>query len=62
MAERDMTMIKQANRAIEHMTARDRRVQRAKYARRNKMLPSISLVVSTVMAPLGNVIQPSLAM
>ena len=30
-------MIKQANWAIEHMTARDRRVQRAKYARRNKM-------------------------
>jgi hypothetical protein len=32
-----MTMIKQASRAIEHMTARERRVQRAKYARRNKM-------------------------
>gem|GEM_PF-1056246 len=33
----EMTMIKQASRAIEHMTARERRVQRAKYARRNKM-------------------------
>jgi hypothetical protein len=32
-----MTMIKQASRAIEHMTAREMRVQRAKYARRNKM-------------------------
>ena len=32
-----MPMIKQASRAIEHMTARERRVQRAKYARRNKM-------------------------
>ena len=32
-----MTMIKQASRAIEHMTARERRIQRAKYARRNKM-------------------------
>ena len=32
-----MTMIKQASRAIEHMTAKERRVQRAKYARRNKM-------------------------
>src|ERR1700694_1593929 len=30
-------MIKQASRAIEHMTARERRIQRAKYARRNKM-------------------------
>jgi hypothetical protein len=35
--EGNMTMIKQASRAIEHMTARERRVQRAKYARRNKM-------------------------
>ncbi|OLB98585.1 MAG: hypothetical protein AUI15_10325 [Actinobacteria bacterium 13_2_20CM_2_66_6] len=32
-----MPMIKQASRAIEHMTARERRIQRAKYARRNKM-------------------------
>src|SRR2546427_2983117 len=32
-----MTMIKQASRAIEHMTAKERRIQRAKYARRNKM-------------------------
>src|SRR5437879_13919616 len=32
-----MPMIKQASRAIEHMTAREGRVQRAKYARRNKM-------------------------
>ena len=30
-------MIKQASRAIENMTAKERRVQRAKYARRNKM-------------------------
>ena len=30
-------MIKQASRAIEHMTAKERRIQRAKYARRNKM-------------------------
>src|SRR5438309_5784359 len=35
--ERGMPMIKQASRAIEHMTARERRIQRAKYARRNKM-------------------------
>src|SRR5207302_1938742 len=35
--DREMPMIKQASRAIEHMTARERRVQRAKYARRNKM-------------------------
>src|SRR5262249_21308426 len=35
--DRDMPMIKQASRAIEHMTARERRIQRAKYARRNKM-------------------------
>jgi hypothetical protein len=35
--EKEMTLIKQANRAIEHMTARERRIQRAKYARRNKM-------------------------
>jgi hypothetical protein len=34
---RGKEMIKQASRAIEHMTARERRVQRAKYARRNKM-------------------------
>jgi hypothetical protein len=34
---KEMTMIKQASRAIEHMTARERRIQRAKYARRNKM-------------------------
>src|SRR6266536_1328904 len=34
---RYMPMIKQASRAIEHMTARERRIQRAKYARRNKM-------------------------
>jgi hypothetical protein len=34
---KDLTMIKQASRAIENMTARERRVQRAKYARRNKM-------------------------
>jgi hypothetical protein len=32
-----MTMIKQASHAIEHMTAREKRIQRAKYARRNKM-------------------------
>ena len=32
-----MPLIKQASRAIEHMTARERRIQRAKYARRNKM-------------------------
>src|SRR5438270_794102 len=32
-----MPMIKQASRAIEHMTAKERRIQRAKYARRNKM-------------------------
>jgi hypothetical protein len=32
-----LKMIKQASRAIEHMTAKERRVQRAKYARRNKM-------------------------
>ena len=32
-----MTMIKQASHAIEHMTAKERRIQRAKYARRNKM-------------------------
>src|SRR5881275_3368152 len=32
-----MTSVNQANRSIDHMTARDRRVQRAKYARRNKM-------------------------
>ena len=30
-------MIKQASRAIEHVTARERRVQRAKYALRNKL-------------------------
>jgi hypothetical protein len=30
-------MIKQASHAIERVTARERRVQRAKYARRNKM-------------------------
>ena len=30
-------MIKQASRAIEHVTSREQRVQRAKYARRNKM-------------------------
>src|SRR5258708_8657249 len=35
--ERELTMIKQASRAIEHMTAREKRIQRAKYARRNKM-------------------------
>ena len=35
--DRGMPMIKQASRAIEHMTARERRIQRAKYARRNKM-------------------------
>jgi len=27
--EKKMTMIKQASRAIEHMTARERRIQRA---------------------------------
>ena len=37
MGEKDMTMIKQASRAIEHMTAKEMRIQRAKYARRNKM-------------------------
>ena len=37
VGEKDMTMIKQASRAIEHMTAREMRIQRAKYARRNKM-------------------------
>src|ERR1700682_5453089 len=35
--DRDMTMIKQASAAIEHMTAEEMRVKRAKYARRNKM-------------------------
>src|SRR5256886_4004891 len=35
--DRGMPMIKQASRAIEHMTARERRIQRAKYARRNKI-------------------------
>ena len=30
-------LIKQANKAIEHVTAKERRIQRAKYARRNKM-------------------------
>jgi hypothetical protein len=32
-----LEMIKSASRAIEHMTAKERRIQRAKYARRNKM-------------------------
>ena len=32
-----MTSVNQASRAIERMTARELRVQRAKYARRNKM-------------------------
>jgi phosphoribosyl-ATP pyrophosphohydrolase len=32
-----MPLINQASHAIEHMTARERRIQRAKYARRNKM-------------------------
>ena len=32
-----MTKIKQASRAAEQMTARELRVQRAKYARRNKL-------------------------
>ena len=32
-----MTLIKQASRAIEHVTAREKRVQQAKYARRNKL-------------------------
>ena len=36
-AQRGLSMIKQASRAIEHMTAKERRIQRAKYARRNKM-------------------------
>jgi hypothetical protein len=36
-AEEVLKMIKQASRAIEHMTAKERRIQRAKYARRNKM-------------------------
>jgi hypothetical protein len=35
--EEVLKMIKQASRAIEHMTAKERRIQRAKYARRNKM-------------------------
>src|SRR6266849_4118170 len=35
--EEVLSMIKQASRAIEHMTAKERRIQRAKYARRNKM-------------------------
>jgi len=35
--QRGLSMIKQASRAIEHMTAKERRIQRAKYARRNKM-------------------------
>ena len=30
-------MIKQASRAIERVTAKERQIQRAKYARRNKM-------------------------
>src|SRR5260370_2182439 len=32
-----LSMIKPATRAIENMTAKERRIQRAKYARRNKM-------------------------
>src|SRR2546430_8903571 len=32
-----MPITKQPSRATEHMTARERRIQRAKYARRNKM-------------------------